>query len=128
MSYWQNKVVLITGASSGIGRGLAIELARRGAAVGLVARREDMLAEIVQQISSVNGKAFALSADVNDVGSLKAQVDRFGIEAGPIDVLIANAGIGGGVMHASQLNPARIANVINVNVLGAVNSVAAVLP
>jgi short-subunit dehydrogenase len=128
LSYWQNKVVLITGASSGIGRGLALELARRGAAVGLIARREDMLAEIVKQISSSNGKAFALPADVNDAGSLKVQVDRFGIEAGPIDVLIANAGIGAGVMHASQLNPERISNVINVNVLGAVNSVAAVLP
>jgi NADP-dependent 3-hydroxy acid dehydrogenase YdfG len=56
LSYWQNKVVLITGASSGIGRGLAFELARRGAAVGLIARREDMLAEIVKQISSGNGK------------------------------------------------------------------------
>jgi short-subunit dehydrogenase len=128
LSYWQNKVVLITGASSGIGRGLAIELARRGAAVGLIARREDMLAEIVKQISSGNGKAFALPADVNEAGSLKVQVDRFVIQAGPIDVLIANAGIGGGVMHATQLNPERISSVINVNVLGAVNSVAAVLP
>lgn len=119
---------MVTGASSGIGRGLAIELARRGASVGLVARREDMLAEIVQQVSSANGKAFSLPADVNDADSIKAQAARLSREAGPIDVLIANAGMGGGVMHASQLDTQRIANVINVNVLGAVNSVAAVLP
>ncbi|HEY6119424.1 MAG TPA: SDR family NAD(P)-dependent oxidoreductase, partial [Pyrinomonadaceae bacterium] len=51
---------MITGASSGIGRGLAIELARRGAKVGLVARRASLLDEIVQQITQARGHAVAL--------------------------------------------------------------------
>jgi short-subunit dehydrogenase len=118
---------MITGASSGIGRGLAIELARRGASLGLIARREDLLSEIVDQITANNGKALSLPADVNDAGSVRKQADRFRGEVGPIDVLIANAGIGD-PSHAVQLQPAQVANVINVNVLGAVNSVTAVLP
>ena len=127
MSRWQNKVVLITGASSGIGKALAVELARRGASVGLVARREELLAEIVDQIKSDSGMALPLVADVNDASAIRGQADRLRLEFGPIDVLIANAGIGGAA-HSIELQPAQVANVINVNVLGAVNSVAAVLP
>jgi short-subunit dehydrogenase len=118
---------MITGASSGIGRGLAIELARRGASLGLIARREDLLSEIADQITANNGRALSLPADVNDAGFVRKQADRFRGEVGPIDVLIANAGIGD-PSHAVQLQPAQVANVINVNLLGAVNSVTAVLP
>jgi short-subunit dehydrogenase len=118
---------MITGASSGIGRGLAIELARRGASLVLIARREDLLSEIADQITANNGRALSLPADVNDAGFVRKQADRFRGEVGPIDVLIANAGIGD-PSHAVQLQPAQVANVINVNLLGAVNSVTAVLP
>ena len=54
---WSDKVVLITGASSGIGRGLAIELAKRGAAIGLLARRAGLLGEIANEISARGGRA-----------------------------------------------------------------------
>jgi short-subunit dehydrogenase len=127
LTHWQNKIVMITGASSGIGRGLALELARRGAAIGLVARRSELLAEIVTEIEAANGKALALVVDVNDAEALRRQADRLRRELGPIDVLIANAGIAT-VDHAFDLHPAQVANVIKVNVLGAVNSIAAVLP
>ena len=118
---------MITGASSGIGRGLALELARRGAAIGLVARRSELLAEIVSEIEAANGNALALVADVNDAEALRREADRLRKQFGPIDVLIANAGIAT-VDHAVALQPVQVANVINVNVMGAVNSVAAVLP
>lgn len=118
---------MITGASSGIGRGLALELARRGAAIGLVARRSELLAEIVSEIEAANGNALALVADVNDAEALRREADRLREQFGPIDVLIANAGIAT-VDHAVALQPVQVANVINVNVMGAVNSVAAVLP
>jgi short-subunit dehydrogenase len=118
---------MITGASSGIGKGLALDLTRRGAIVGLVARRAETLAELVTQIESGQGKAIALVADVNDSGALRTQSDRLRSQFGPIDVLIANAGIGT-ISPALDLKAQDIADVFNVNVLGAVNSVAAVLP
>ena len=118
---------MITGASSGIGKGLAHELAARGAKLGLLARRENLLDEIVNAVRLRGGKAFAVAADVRDADALKAAVDRVRAELGPIDILIANAGIGTS-SHVSQLDPIHVANVISINVLGAANSVAAVVP
>jgi short-subunit dehydrogenase len=125
--YWNNKTVLITGASSGIGKGLALEIAARGGRLGLVARREDVLKEIVDEIKQRNGTAVAVSADVRDANALKQAADRVRAELGPIDVLIANAGVGV-TDHGAKLDPQAVADVININVLGAVNSAAAVLP
>lgn len=127
MTYWTNKVVMITGASSGIGRGLAVEIASRGANVGLLARRQELLNEIVREVSAHNVKAVSAIADVRDAKAVRAAADRFRKELGPIDVLIANAGIGT-THHAIKLQPEHAAEVIGINVLGAVNSVAAVAP
>jgi short-subunit dehydrogenase len=132
--YWANRFVVITGASSGIGRGLAVELARRGARLGLVARRKELLDEIVTEIASSGGhnggqpaNVRAIAADVQDAESMRAAADQLRAEFGNIDVLIANAGIGG-YNDAGQLDAANLAKVINVNVIGASNSVAAVIP
>ena len=127
MAYWSNKVVMITGASSGIGRGIALEIASRGAHLGLLARREELLQEIVDEAKKRNVKAVAASADVREVDAVREAADRFRKELGPIDILIANAGIGTSD-HATRLTPEHAANVIGINVLGAVNSVGAVLP
>lgn len=118
---------MITGASAGIGKGLALEIAARGARLGLLARREDVLNETVAEIKKRNGHAVAAAADVRDQKAMRAAADRFRAELGPIDVMIANAGIGTS-KHAAQLNPEQVAEVININLIGAVNSVAAVLP
>ena len=118
---------MITGASSGIGRGLALDLSRRGARLGLVARRAAALDEIVGEISSRNGKALALATDVQDATALRGAADRIRAEFGRIDVLIANAGIGL-TADAAEMQPADLARVLNVNVIGAANSVAAVVP
>ena len=132
---WSDKVVLITGASSGIGRGLAIDLAGGGAKLGLVARRKDVLDEIVSDITAARAKngteqsfnVLAIAADVQDAESMRAAAERLQSEFGRVDVLIANAGIGV-TNDAAQLDASRFANVINVNVLGAANSAAAVIP
>ncbi|HEY3580398.1 MAG TPA: SDR family NAD(P)-dependent oxidoreductase [Pyrinomonadaceae bacterium] len=126
-NYWDNKTVLITGASSGIGKGLSLEIAARGGRLGLVARREDMLNELVGEIRSRKGTAIAVAADVRDANAMKQAADRLRAELGPIDVLIANAGVGT-TDYVNRLDPQQVADVININVIGAVNSVAAVLP
>lgn len=124
---WSDRVVMITGASSGIGRGLAVALGRRGAKLGLVARRAEALQETVQQIESLGSRAMALPTDVKNAGSVNAAADQLRGAFGPIDVLIANAGIGV-TNDAAELRVNEVADVINVNVLGVANSVAAVLP
>jgi short-subunit dehydrogenase len=127
MNYWPNKVVMITGASSGIGRGLAVSLGSKGARVGLVARRAETLDEVVSEIESLGGKAMAVPADVQSAESMKSAADQLSQSLGPIDVLVANAGIGP-TRDAAKFSAAEVSDVMNVNVIGASNSVAAVLP
>lgn len=127
MNYWTNKVVMITGASSGIGRGLAVEIARRGAKLGLVARRAEVIDEVVREIEAAGGKAMALPADVQSEDSIRAAAESLRADLGPIGVLIANAGIGP-TRDAADFSAKQVSDVINVNVIGASNSVAAVIP
>jgi short-subunit dehydrogenase len=127
MNYWTNKVVMITGASSGIGRALAVAIARHGARLGLIARRSEVIEEVVREVEAAGGKALALPADVQDADSLSAAANKLHAGFGPIDVLIANAGIGP-TRDAANFSAAEVSEVINVNVIGASNSVAAVIP
>ncbi len=127
MGYWTNKVVLITGASSGLGKGVALEIAARGANLALLARREELLQGIADEAHARGVKATFATVDVRDANAVKEAAEQFRRELGPIDVLIANAGIGT-ADHAVRLTAEHAANVIGINVLGAVNSVAAVLP
>jgi short-subunit dehydrogenase len=124
---WSQRIVFITGASSGIGRGLSLELARRGASLGLLARRREMLEELVAEVEQAGGRALALPADVTDAASVKRAADNLRERFGRIDVLIANAGVGA-TTHATDLNADEFAKVVNINLLGAVNSVTAVVP
>ena len=123
---WSQKVVFITGASSGIGRALAIELGRRGASLGLLARRAETLSEIQREVEDAGGRAFALPADVKDADAVRAAASQLREKFGRVDVLVANAGIGA-TTDARSLEAKEVADVIGTNVLGAVNSVTAVL-
>jgi NADP-dependent 3-hydroxy acid dehydrogenase YdfG len=86
-------VALVTGASSGIGAATARRLAAEGAAVALVARRRDRLAEVVHAIGTAGGHAFAVEGDITEpdraYGAVQDTMDRFG----RLDVLVNNAGI-----------------------------------
>jgi len=124
---WLDKVVLITGASSGIGRGLALEFARRGAAVGLFARRTDVLQELEADIISAGGRAISLPGDVTCPDSLRDAADKLTQAFGSIDLMIANAGIGA-TTRGHNLPLDDVSRIINVNLIGAANSAAAVIP
>lgn len=123
---WSKQVVFITGASSGIGHALALELGRRGATLGLLARRAEMLEDLVKEIDGVGGKALALPADVTDAKAVNAAAEELRMQFGRIDVLVANAGVGA-TTHAKDLDPAEVARLIEINLIGAANSVAAVV-
>lgn len=124
---WRDKVVLITGASSGIGQAMALELARRGARLGLLARRADLLEEIAGEVGAAGGRALALPADVRDAEAVRRSAEHLRAEFGPVDVLVANAGVGA-TTDAKELRAEDVAEVININLLGAINSALAVVP
>lgn len=124
---WSKQVVFITGASSGIGSALAVELGRRGASVGLLARRAETLQEITKEVEEAGGRALALPADVRDAEAVRAAAGELREKFGRVDVLVANAGVGV-TTDAKNLQADEVAYVMNINVLGAVNSVTAVLP
>src|SRR5262245_1131506 len=87
----RDKSVLVTGASRGLGRALALGLARKGARVVAVARGRAALEEVVEQIRKEGGKAFALTADLGDKRAIYPLAGAAAELAGPIDVLIHDA-------------------------------------
>jgi len=122
-----DKVVLITGASSGIGHGTAKVLAHAGARVVLGARRTDRLAALVEEIEAAGGVARAHDLDVRDLDAMRAFVAFAKAEFGHIDVMVNNAG----VMPLSPLNALKIDEwdwMIDVNIRGVLHGIAAVLP
>lgn len=125
---WKNKIVFITGASSGIGSELARQLAAKGATLGLLARRRELLDELIFEIEKNGETARRFAADVTDQKAVATAAEDLRNEFGKIDVLIANAGIAGNSFDAGDLQPENFRRVIDVNLIGAANSVAAVLP
>lgn len=90
----RGRIALVTGASSGLGYHFAKSLSQAGAAVALVARRQDRLDALVEEISASGGKAFAAPLDVSNTAALEPTLDA--VEAalgGPVDCLINNAGM-----------------------------------
>lgn len=94
MESLQDKAVLITGASRGIGRALALTFAARGAKIALIARDEDALRSVQQEIYDAGGEAFHLFCDVRDEWSVKRTVEDVHAQLEAIDILINNAGVG----------------------------------
>lgn len=120
-------VTIITGASSGIGAALAIELGRRGHRVGLIARRAELLVEVAKQVEAAGGKAAYAVADVTHRTDLAAACAKLEAELGPCDLLVANAG-SGGPTPAHKVPIEAIEQILDLNVRGVLYAIGAVLP
>ena len=118
------KVALVTGASSGIGEGLARELARRGARVGLLARRKDRLDALARALDPRGETTLAVECDVTREADIAVAVQRVVARFGQLDIVMANAGISvlGGV-DGTPIEAFR--QVFATNVFGVVNTVRA---
>lgn len=123
------QVVFITGASSGLGRELALQIAAKGGKLGLFARRQELLASLVEDVQTRVPGAVAhyYVCDVADRASVLDAMARASVELGAADLLIANAGIGYPI-KAKRFDSARAAAIYQVNVFGMLHAIEAVLP
>ncbi len=123
--FYKGKVALVTGASSGIGRALAVDLVEAGCQVVLVARNKERLKEMADGLDP--GKTMILSVDVTDNSEVTNMVELVMERIGKIDILINSAGI----FKADSLNSLgleSIKQVMDINYMGTVNCIKAVLP
>jgi NADP-dependent 3-hydroxy acid dehydrogenase YdfG len=123
----QGKVVVITGASSGLGEATARLLSAEGATVVLAARRSDRIESLAGELNSKGGQALAITTDVTNYDQVKKLVDVAAQEYGRIDVMLNNAGL----MPHSPLERVKIDDwdqMIDVNIKGVLYGIAAALP
>jgi NAD(P)-dependent dehydrogenase (short-subunit alcohol dehydrogenase family) len=127
LSPLKNQVVVIMGASSGIGRATALLLAERGAAVVASARGADALESLVREIRGKGGRATAVVADVADADQVKRVAERAIAEHGRIDTWVNNAAVSMWA-PAEATKPEEFKRILEVNLLGQVHGTLAALP
>jgi NADP-dependent 3-hydroxy acid dehydrogenase YdfG len=124
---WSNKVAIVSGASSGIGRATALELARRGVRVALAARHLTALQELASQVKALGSQALVVPTDVTQQIQVDELVERTTAQWGRVDMLVSNAGqyIRSPV---TSLQVSQLEQSLAVNFYGGVYAVLAVLP
>ncbi len=122
-----SRTAFVTGASSGLGRALALRLARDGYAVALAARRLERLEEVATAIRNAGGRAVVCPCDVGDGPSVHHAISRAESAFGPVDLLVANAGISEAA-GAHELSAPVVERLMRVNFMGAVYAAERVLP
>jgi 3-oxoacyl-[acyl-carrier protein] reductase len=124
----QEKVVLVTGASKGLGKAIAEAFAAEGSRVALTARNQQELEQIVQEIQQRGGQAIALAADLTNTDDVNHLVAETIAHFGTVHVLVNNAGSTGEFAAFEELSDDDWANLFNVNLFSAVRITRAVLP
>jgi len=127
MTDLKNKNALITGAGKGIGKAIALALAKEGVNVILVARTQEEIDSVAAKARSLRVKALAITADVADINSVNAAIEKALAEFGTIDILINNAGIAA-FGKFLELEPTDWERIIQVNLMGTYYVTRAVLP
>ena len=127
MNDLKNKNALITGAGKGIGKAITLALAKEGVNVILIARTQEEIDNVAAKARSLRVKAVAITADVADINSVNAAVEKALAEFGTIDILINNAGIAA-FGKFLDLEPAAFERIIQVNLMGTYYVTRAVLP
>ena len=127
MTDLNNKNALITGAGKGIGKAIALALAKEGVNVILVPRTQEEIDSVAAKARSLRVKALAITADVADINSVNAAIEKALAEFGTIDILINNAGIAA-FGKFLELEPTDWERIIQVNLMGTYYVTRAVLP
>lgn len=122
-----NKVIIVTGASSGIGKATAIKLAKNGASVVLTSRSEEKLEEIKETIEKNNGKALVVTCDVTSKDDFSKLVEKTIQEYGTVNAIINNAGLMP-LSYIEKFKTDEWETMVDVNIKGVLNGIAAVLP
>lgn len=123
----KDKVVIITGASSGIGEATALKMAKEGAKVVLTARSKSKLKELAKKIKAENGIALVVTADVTKPKEFKKVVEKTKKEFGSVHILVNNAGLMP-LSYIEKFKTDEWNTMVDVNIKGVLNGVEAVLP
>ena len=123
----QGKVAVVTGAARGIGKAIAIALAKEGVNVGVMARSEDALKEVVKEMESHGVKGAYAVADVSNLEQVQAAATKLKEELGLTDILINNAGVGK-FAKLVDMDPADFKEIVDINVMGTFYVTHTILP
>ena len=127
-SFISGSVALVTGAGRGVGRALALELARRGAKVACIARSADQIGDTLRAIQEEGGRGLAYPADVTDFPAMKEGFEKTRRELGPVRIVIANAGTNLDRRPVESSVSEDFIRTLEVNLIGVYNTVKAGIP
>ncbi len=124
----KDKVAVVTGGARGIGKAIALELAREGARVGLLDIFDEGMAQTAKDIEAMGGKALGLRCDVGDPEAVNATFQKFSAELGPVVILVNAAAVLDNVSKIEIMDQGRWERDLRVNLTGIFNCVRAALP